>query len=121
MWDCLDIREFNQELDTKGTTRVLIHSMKGNRFFNNVKSCLNYVPIDSRIAIKNVKEMQENKIINANRKLLFEGMGTLQSFEKTCKRLYPRTVGVCIEHVVRILAVRSGLYAGIKKISKKWR
>ena len=61
MWDCLNLHDFNTTLDQKkGTTRVLVHSRKGEKYINKILNDVECVEIDPDSAVKNVQEFLDS-------------------------------------------------------------
>ena len=91
LWDCLDIEKYGVQMDDQGTTRVLIHTQKGLECFNEIKGNLKYVEIEADRAIKGVRELERNKVINSDRDTLFKALQDEHTFAETWKTLYKRS------------------------------
>ena len=73
MWDCLNLHDFNTTLDQKkGTTRVLVHSSKGEKYINKVLNDVECVEISPESAVKNVQEFVVSPKRSAYSKSFFD-------------------------------------------------
>lgn len=118
IWDCFQVGRFSKDLDNdKGATRVLIHTQKGNVFFEQIKSALRYVEVEPDSLVETTHEMfyslpepdkkeREQLFLQAN-ELLGEDF-----FEKH----YPYDFRVNINHFVRMFCLKVGIYSFLKKI-----
>lgn len=115
IWDCFHVGRFSKELDNdKGATRVLIHTDKGRKIFDNIKSEFLFVEAVPEELVASSKEMKESVAPNKKRPAFFEDAANLdevQLFEK----YFPETIRVKVEHFVRKACYKLGLYAVAKK------
>lgn len=116
IWDCLNVWEFSKELDNdKGATRVLIHSDKAKKVFEEIKRDFNYIKIAPQKLIKDVAEVKRSVPQNERRREFFRDAHVLsgtQLFEK----YFPNTFKVRAEHKVRLLCHKLGIYSVGKKL-----
>ena len=120
LWDCLDIQKFSTKMDKLGTTRVLINSSVGERIFETIKAAYSYEEIDVELAVRNVKEMRENKIVNTLRGKFFEELSR-QSDSCVYETLFKKSIKRRIYHVVRVVAAKTGIYGKVKELAYKTR
>lgn len=119
IWDCFNIEDFNKEMDdNKGTTRMLIHSDKGKKFFENLKEDFYYIEVSPEQLTKDVREMKYSVKPNINREDFFCDMNVMDT-EELIKKYFPDTIKVKIERKVRKILVRTSVYKKIKKLVKK--
>lgn len=119
LWDCLDVEQFSGSLDIYGTNRLLVHTQKGVEILHKTKELLKIVEIDVDCAVNGVKEMEENKIVNANRKSFFNEISNSQNTALILAENYPVTLKTNIEHLVRVIGAKTGAYGKIKKTYNK--
>lgn len=119
IWDCYTVYDFDKRLDDdKGTTRVLIHSEKGKKVFEQIKNKISFVQISPNKLTAGVKEMFESVAENTNREQFFteaEKLTGVELFEK----YFPETQKVRLERKIRIASYRAGIYTVMKKFYKK--
>ncbi len=119
LWDCLDIVDFTADFDKNGSTRVLIHTPDGLKIFNEISDRFRKVEIPSDIAVENVLEMKKSRLVNSNRELFFRKIGDEGLSEELLNAFFKNNCKRTLEHFVRVLGARTGLYTTIKKISKR--
>lgn len=116
IWDCFHVGRFSKELDNdKGATRVLVHTEKAKRIFDEIKSDFIYVETGPEAIIDGAKEIQESVAPNEKRAVFFQDaaqMDGVQLFEK----YFPETFRVKMEHFVRMTCYQLGIYAVAKKL-----
>lgn len=116
IWDCFHAGRFSKALDNdKGATRVLVHTEKAKRIFDEIKSDFVYVETGPEAIIDSAKEMQESVAPNEKRTAFFQDaaqMDGVQLFEK----YFPETFRVKTEHFVRMTCYRLGIYAAAKRL-----
>lgn len=119
LWDCYVTHRFDKSLDDdKGTSRLLIHSNKGSKIFNEIKSSLSYKFIDSDDLTLGVKEMFQSVESNPKRSQFFEDAHNL-SGKQLFSKYFPKTFKVKIEHFIRIFCYKLGIYDFMKKLFVK--
>lgn len=116
IWDCFHAGRFSKALDNdKGATRVLVHTEKAKRIFDEIKSDFVICETGPEAIIDGAKEMQESVAPNEKRAAFFQDaakMDGVQLFEK----YFPETFRVKAEHFVRMTCYRLGIYSAIKKL-----
>ncbi len=119
LWDCFNIEDFDKKLDDNiGTTRILIHTEKGNNIFDSIKSNLEYVKIKPEKAIIRSRELTRSTKINSNRS---EYMKDLQKMkmEDLINKYFKINSKIKIESFFRHKLVNIKIYKKIKKAAKK--
>lgn len=116
IWDCFHVGRFSKELDNdKGATRMLIHTEKGEKIFNEIKNQYKYIEIELEKALIGTKELEESVKSHKNRTAFFKDAAVLngtQLFEK----YFPVTVKVRMERIIRIICYKLGIYAFAKNL-----
>lgn len=120
IWDCFTIEEFDKELDDdKGTTRMLIHSNKGKKLFENIKNKFYYREIKPEILVKGVKEMYISVKENPNRIRFWKDINSMEP-EKVIEKYFPvNTIRVKFERIIRRTLSKTKFYKKTKKFVKK--
>lgn len=119
IWDCFNIsridRMFNEDV---GTTRVLIHSKKGENIFEEIKEKFEYKMISCEKAVEGVREMEVSPDMNGKRDEFFCDYSQL-SMEELLEKYFPITVKVKVKKNIRLTLNRFGLDKTVKHIIKK--
>lgn len=119
IWDCYTVNDFDKSLDDdKGTTRVLIHSEKGKKIFEQVKSNLRTTQVKPDDLIAGVKEMFYSVESNLKREEFFKDANRMGG-EALFRKYFPETIMVKIERTVRIVCYKTGIYSRMKKLYKR--
>lgn len=117
LWDCFDVYKFNKDLDdNRGVTRVLVHSSKGMDYINQLQHCKVF-EIDADLAVLGVKEMVKPVSYNVKREAFFADAIKMQDkdfFEK----YFPMTLKVRIEHIIRKVCNKLGIWRFVKRTTK---
>lgn len=73
VWDCFHVGCFSKELDNdKGATQVLVHTDKGRKIFDEIKSDFRYIQASPEAIVDGAKEMRESIAPNRYRQDFFE-------------------------------------------------
>lgn len=116
IWDCFHVGRFSKELDNdKGATRVLIHTDKGRKVFDGIKSEFVFVEVDPEELVAGSNEMKESVAPNVKRTEFFSDASWLDG-TKLFEKYFPETIRVKAEHFVRMACYKLGLYAVAKKV-----
>ena len=116
IWDCFHVGRFSKELDNdKGATRVLIHTDKGRKVFDGIKSEFVFVEVDPEELVAGSNEMKEAVAPNVKRTEFFSDASWLDG-TKLFEKYFPETIRVKAEHFVRMACYKLGLYAVAKKV-----
>jgi NAD-dependent dihydropyrimidine dehydrogenase PreA subunit len=118
IWDCFTVGQMKSELDdNKGTTRVLIHSDKGVKLFDNIKENVNYAEITADEMVAGVKEMYHSVNMNEKRQQFFIDALTLSGTELG-KKYFPNNIKCKCEKYIRVTLCKLGIYDVVKKTAK---
>lgn len=116
IWDCFHVGRFSKELDNdKGATRMLVHTDRGREIWDAIKDDLHYVEVNPDAAVAGAREIYHSVPMNDRRDEFFldaNRMNGTQLFEK----YFPRTARVRMEHCVRMLCYRLGIYDAARKL-----
>ena len=116
IWDCFHVGRFSKELDNdKGATRVLVHTDKGRKVFDEVKKDFRYAEISPEEAVAGARELKESVQPNERRQAFFEDAQRMNGAE-LFQKYFPETMRVRIEHIVRIACYKLGIYGVAKKL-----
>lgn len=116
IWDCFHVGRFLKELDNdKGATRVLVHTDKGRKIFEYIKESFVFIEVTPEEAVAGVKEMQESVKADDRRQAFFEDANRI-SGEKLFQKYFPSTFCVKVEHGIRLVCYRLGIYSVAKKL-----
>lgn len=119
MWDCFNIENFDKEMDDNiGTTRILIHTEKGQKIFNEIKDNFNYKEIEVDKIVSDSKELVNSTKLNSCNEKFFEDLNKMDINQLFIK-YFPDTVKVKSERFMRKTLVNTKGYKNIKKIGKK--
>ncbi|OUM20302.1 Coenzyme F420 hydrogenase/dehydrogenase, beta subunit C-terminal domain [Butyricicoccus porcorum] len=119
IWDCYPVYDFDKALDDdKGTTRVLVHTEKGNTVFNEIRENLRYTVVSPDKLTKGFREMFESVEENAERTAFFADASRM-SGKALFNKYYPETLKVKLERTVRIFCYHTGIYSVVKRTAKR--
>jgi coenzyme F420-reducing hydrogenase beta subunit len=119
IWDCFNVYQIDRGFDENcGTTRVLIHTVKGKNIFEKIKEKLKYKIIPVEIAVKGVKEMSTSPVENSRKAEFFKDM-KIMSMESLMDKYFHETFKVKFKRFARLMLNRFGLDIRLKHILKK--
>lgn len=118
IWDCFVTNKFTKNLDDKGTTRVLIHTKKGIKIFNDIKKQVNYERIDINFLTKDVKELNTSVEMNYKRIDFVRDLQILNG-DELFNKYFRETLKIKIERTIRRLSAKLGIYSFIRSIYNK--
>ena len=119
IWDCFNVENFDKSMDDNiGTTRVLIHSSKGRKLFDNIKNNFTFIEVPTEDAINGSKEMISSTDFNANRKEFFKDFNSMD-LEILFNKYFPINTKTKIEKFFRVKLINLPFYKKIKKIAKQ--
>lgn len=119
MWDCFNVEKFDKNMDDNGgTTRLLIHTEKGRKIFDEIKDNFIYKEINTDKIIEGSKEIVYSTKDNPNREKFFEDFNRMD-INKVFEKYFPDNFKVKFERVMRKKLVNIKVYKEIKKIGKK--
>jgi ferredoxin len=114
IWDCNSVYDFDKCMDDdKGTTRMLIHSSKGQMIFDQIKGNLKYAKFHPDQLTAGVKEMfssvSENSFEDANHK---SGIELFNIY-------FPVNIKTRIKRYLRLFLISTNMYSWAKKMFKE--
>ena len=115
LWDCFPIEKFTKTMDSKGTTRVLVHTDKGRMILDSVKNDLRIVYIDPDRLVEGVREMFHSVPMNPKRAVFFKDFNDMQPTD-FFNKWFPLTYKVRINSFVRLACHKLGIYSFAKRI-----
>lgn len=116
IWDCFQPRYFDKSFDDdKGTSSVLIHSEKGQAFFESVlkKGVLKYSKVNTDELVYGNCEMINSVACNPGRAALLADARCL-SGKELFEKHFPSTVKTKLKRFIRISLLKLGIYNKIK-------
>ena len=119
IWDCYDVKMFSNKYDDKGTNRVLVHSLLGERIMSEITPLIKleqYENVDFFIAdeIAMVKSVP----LNIKREQFFSDYAQM-NMETLMNKWFPITMKVRINSFLRKIAFKLGIYNTVKRFVKK--
>ena len=119
IWDCYPVYAFDKKLDDdRGTSRVLIHSEKGRRIFEEVRQRCRVLEVEPDRLTAGVKEMFHSVDSNPRREEFFEDAACMEA-RTFFNKYFPMTAKVKLERTARIVCYRTGVYALAKRAARK--
>lgn len=119
IWDCFNLHSIDKDFDENcGTTRVLIHSIKGKKIFDSVKNNIKYKVIPVDLAVKGVYELVKSHPSNPLREQFFKDAEKLEP-EVLFNKYFPYGIKLKIKKGARLVLNRMGLDVKLKHILKK--
>ncbi len=116
IWDCYSIFQFDRQMDDdKGTTRVLVHSEKGRKVFDEIKVSLRWKEVTADELTKGVREMFHSVLGNPKRDEFFSDANVLSGKELYMK-YFPETMKVKFARISRVGMCKLGVYAAVKRM-----
>lgn len=119
IWDCLNAYHVDRRLDeTQGVTRVLIHTEKGKKIFEQISGSFEYDYVSVETAVKNVREFERSPVIDSRRSDFYSDL-SIMSFEGVLKKYFPDTVTVKAKTLARRALNLAGLDVWLKHYLRK--
>ncbi len=116
IWDCYSIFQFDRDMDDdKGTTRVIIHSEKGQQLFEDIKDRVNWKKVSADDLVRGAKEMVCSVHGNPLRTAFFNDAHKLSGTE-LYERYFPETMKVKVARFARVGMCKVGIYAFVKRM-----
>lgn len=115
LWDCFNVGRFSKELDNdKGATRILVHTDKGRKIYQEISTDLRYVRIAPEKIIEGTAEMVKPVKYNSLRDQFMQD-ATVMDCEELFDKYFPSTFKVKAEHCLRLICYKLGIYSIVKK------
>ena len=98
IWDCFNVSDLTNTLDeTKGATRMLIHTQKGMQIFDKIKCSFNFVEAPTNVVAKGIKE---TFFLNKNRNNFISDYKSM-SMDSLLEKWVPMSVKVYLKKYAR--------------------
>jgi coenzyme F420-reducing hydrogenase beta subunit len=119
IWDCFSVSDFDKKLDDdKGTTKVLIHTTKGKRIFDEIDDTIVWTEVDADKLVDGVKEMCFSvEGSHSMREEFFKDANIMDSKEFFYK-YFPNNIKTKLQRIIRIICCKFGVYTLIKNLYK---
>ena len=115
IFDCLNVNEIDSKFDdNKGTTRIIVHTKKGQEILNKLED-VNYEKIELNRAIKGMKQIYQFAKYNNKSK---ENLRTI-SEKEFIKKYDSISFKNILNEKIRIILIKIGAYNKLKTILKK--
>lgn len=116
IWDCFNVSDLTNTLDeTKGATRMLIHTQKGMQIFDKIKCSFNFVEAPTNVVAKGIKE---TFFLNKNRNNFIIDYKSM-SMDSLLEKWVPMSVKVYLKKYARRVLNAIGLDLIVKKVKRK--
>lgn len=116
IWDCFNVSDLTNTLDeTKGATRMLIHTQKGMQIFDKIKCSFNFVEAPTNVVAKGIKE---TFFLNKNRNNFISDYKSM-SMDSLLEKWVPMSVKVYLKKYARRVLNVIGLDLIVKKVKRK--
>lgn len=115
IWDCFNVFKYDRGFDeTKGTTRMLIHSEKGSKIFDDIKENFEYKEIKPFELVEGVNEMVDSPSFHKDREAFF--VDYKNGAKSVLNRYFPLTTKRRVKTIVRRILNITGVDVLIKRI-----
>lgn len=119
IWDCFNVYSIDKSFDEDaGTTRILVHTEKGKKIFNEIKNDFTYKEIPSDKAVAGVGEMINSPITHIRRDEFFADFQS-NDMEFLLQKYFPTTAKIKLKKNIRLTLNKIGLDKTLKHILKK--
>lgn len=119
IWDCFNVYSLDKNFDENiGTTKVLIHSKKGKKIFEQIKYSFKCTEITVDLAVGGVKEMLVSTVAHSKKNDFFREFNDVD-MEELLQKYFPETFEVLLKKNTRRLLNHLGFDKIIKHIIKK--
>ncbi len=121
IWDCFDSDRFDAPAEFqrgKGVSSVLAHTQKAADILARLGNKLLLYPVDPDQLTASAHEMTHSIKGNAQREAFFRDAATFPP-KQLFERYFPVKVKNKTEDMIRRIGLKTGLYAAIRKITKK--
>ena len=119
IWDCFEADKIFPECDNDlGVTKMLIHTSKGKRIFDNISDKLDHAAVSAEDLLRNSKEMFESVASNPLREKFFDDAVNMPGKQLFAK-YFPISASTRFEKTVRLMANKLGIYKYVRNFYKK--
>jgi len=115
IWDCFEVWKYDASMDNDmGVTRVLAHTPKGERLMHDIAPWAKVREMDADVISRGVLQMQIPEKESLRRTAFFEDLDNMSAGDVFGK-YFPVKLKNRMEHIVRMVMLRMGLYKLLKK------
>ena len=119
IWDCFNVSDLSKNFDeTKGATRMLIHSEKGKMVFDSIANKYHYEMMSPDMLVRGLTELSKSPQEHALKKQFFEDYHLL-SMEELLNKYFANTLSVKIKKNARLFLNKLGIDKVVKKMKRK--
>lgn len=119
IWDCFNVADLTSDIDEKlGATRVLIHSEKGAKIFDNIKDKYDYIECKAESLVEGMRELSISPRVNPNKNEFFMDFHCL-GMEELMNKWFPMTITIRAKKLGRLALNYFGVDILVKKIKRK--
>lgn len=116
IWDCFNVSDLTKDLDeTKGATRMLIHTKRGQEIFNEIRDRFYVVDADVNTVAVGITEKPD---LNKRKREFIQDYNKL-SMEELLNEWFPMTFKVKVKKLTRRILNDMGLDMFVKKLKRK--
>lgn len=116
IWDCFNVSDLTKDLDeTKGATRMLIHTKRGQEIFNEIRDRFYVVDADVNTVAVGITEKPD---FNKRKSEFIQDYNKL-SMEELLNEWFPMTFKVKVKKLTRRILNGMGLDVFVKKLKRK--
>lgn len=116
IWDCFNVSDLTKDLDeTKGATRMLIHTKRGQEIFNEIRDRFYVVDADVNTVAVGITEKPD---FNKRKSEFIQDYNKL-SMEELLNKWFPMTFKVKVKKLTRRILNGMGLDMFVKKLKRK--
>lgn len=120
IWDCFNSYYLDKKMDeSKGVTRMLIHSKKGADIFEKIKDSFIYTEINTAVSIRGVSEMEKSPKPDIRKTEFYRELQEL-NMNVLVEKYFPITYKTRIKILLRKLLNKLGLDIYVKRCIKKF-
>lgn len=121
IWDCFNVEEFNSKLDDdKGTTRILVHSEKGNKVINDISNGNICEEISVEKALRDFNGIFSRVKYNNKKSQFVKDLNSMEDKE-LFQKYFSNNWKCKLESNLRRILIKIGIYKPLLKIGKKIR
>lgn len=116
IWDCFNVSDLTKKLDeTKGATRMLIHTKRGQEIFNEIRDGFYVVDADVNTVAVGITEKPD---FNKRKREFIQDYNKLL-MEELLNKWFPMTFKVKVKKLIRRILNGMGLDMFVKKLKRK--
>lgn len=121
IWDCFEVQKFSKEMDDDiGTTRVLVHSLKGNKVIEEISLNNKILEVSPDLLCDGVNEMFTSVKSNSKRSEFFYDMNVMKS-EDLFHKYFPDSLSIKMKRMIRLFLIKTNLYKPLKAMRQKFK